>query len=95
MTSKKHKSKPASTANTDRKKKSRPQVLPTLRGEQSGYYQYQLDSNSHPLQPRKGEFCPFIIPHIIKYVKKIGGKINEDRSGLRSCFHRRTNRAVS
>ena len=46
MTSKKHKSKPASTANTDRKK-SRPQVLPTLRGEQSGYYQYQLDENSH------------------------------------------------
>ena len=47
MTSKKHKSIPASTANTDRKKKTRPQVLPTLRGEQSGYYQYQLDSNSH------------------------------------------------
>lgn len=66
---------PASIVNTDMgEKKSRPQVLPTLRGEQSGYYQYQLDPNSHPLQPRKGEFCPFIILHIIKYVKKIGGK---------------------
>ena len=93
MTSKKHKSKPASTANTDREKKISPQVLPTLRGEQSGYYQYQLKMNKTQ-SPQKGLFCPFIILHIIKYVKKIGGKINEDRSGLRSCFHRRANRAV-
>ena len=74
-------------------KKSRPQVLPTLRGEQSGYYQYQLKTNKTQ-SPQKGLFCPFIILHIIKYVKKIGGKINEDRSGLRSCFHRRANRVV-
>ncbi|MFR3634447.1 MAG: hypothetical protein ACLTVA_13230, partial [Ruminococcus sp.] len=69
MTSKKHKSIPASTANTDRKKKTRPQVLPTLRGEQSGYYQYQLDSNSHPNPLRKGEFCPFIVAHFRGSVK--------------------------
>ena len=44
-------------------------MLPTLRGEQSGYYQYQLDPNSHPLQPRKGEFCPFIVAHFQGSVK--------------------------
>ena len=56
-------------------------MLPTLRGEQSGYYQYQLKMNKTQ-SPQKGLFCPFIILHIIKYVKKIGGKINEDRVQL-------------
>lgn len=47
-------------------------MLPTLRGEQSGYYQYQLRTNKTQ-SPQKGLFCPFIILHIIKYVKEIGG----------------------
>jgi len=43
-------------------------VLPTLRGEQSGYYQYQLKMNKTQ-SPQKGLFCPFIVAHFRGSVK--------------------------
>ena len=43
-------------------------MLPTLRGEQSRYYQYQLRMNKTQ-QPRKGLFCPFIVAHFFRSVK--------------------------
>lgn len=43
-------------------------MLPTLRGEQSGYYQYQLKTNKTQ-SPQKGLFCPFIVAHFFRSVK--------------------------